>query len=461
MPTPTLNTRPSPTRRWMLLSLLLVACGSEQSLEHDLDAIYLARAPTQEGGPKLGGLLALVETQAGLRPLLVDTAFPYSSLARGDCPSSPGWTYTGRLAVHDGSDQADPVAPLRADFGNVGLLDICPGLVGDAATQPYGVLGGPLLSNFAVDFRFPRSESESASMTLWPGFPGSDDQLAKNGQVALRFDPRGNLSVAQGNGEAALTLPNSRVVLAACGAPRVAAITDPAETCLRGETAVHASGENLMLAIGTGEGPLILAESAWERLARSLGTAADAGTPGNLNAAFFASPADLPPNARFVSLPRLALFQGSTDSSWMGPCAELARARRIESVLANQELGSCFQPCDVSGDQPQATRPYLELAGPLLAAIVPDTSDLLRSVNADVSAKPHVDGIVGAATLAGTRLRIDYQATPQGRAIANCLEGETRDTCFAAPACPGLGKGQSHVCFGQKWTRSAPVCRAP
>lgn len=454
-------------RRWILLSVLFASCGSEQSLEHDLDAIKLDRAPVQPGGDKLGGLLALVETDAGLRPLLVDTAFPYSSLARGDCPSTPGWTYTGRMAVHDGSNQTDGAAPLRADFRDVGLFDICPGPTGDRGTQPFGVLGGPLLANFAVDFKFPRSASDPsnptspASMTLWPGFPGSDDQLAQNGQVALRFEPRGSFAIAQGNGEASLALPNSRVVLSACAAPRVAAATDPVETCLRGESDVRTSGENMLLAIGTGEGPLILAQSAWERLAARLGLAPDAGSPGELFTPFFSPPADNLPAARFVSLPRLALFQGTTDSSWMGPCSELARARRIEWVLANQANGSCFQPCDVSGDKPHATRPYLELAGPLVAAIVPDTSDLIRSLNADVSAKPHIDGIVGAATLAGTRLRIDYRATPQGRAIANCLPGETRNTCFAAPSCPGLEQNKKHTCFGQPWERTAPACKQP
>jgi hypothetical protein len=457
-------------RRWILLSVLFASCGSEQSLEHDLDAIKLDRAPMQPGGDKLGGLLALVETNAGLRPLLVDTAFPYNSLARGDCPSTPGWTYTGRMAVHDGSDQTDASAPLRADFTNVGLFDICPGPTGDRAMQPFGVLGGPLLANFAVDFRFPRipltpsdppDPASLASMTLWPGFPGSDDQLAENGQVPLRFEPRGSFSIAQGDGEASLALPNSRVVLSACAAPRVASAADPAETCLRGESGVRSSGENMLLAIGTGEGPLILSQSAWERLAAKLGLAPDAGTPGELFTPFFPPTSEHPPTARFVSLPRLALFQGTTDSSWMGPCSELARARRIEWVLANQENGSCFQPCDVSGEQPYATRPYLELAGPMVAAIVPDTNDIIRSLNADVAAKPHIDGIVGAATLAGTRLRIDYQATPQGRAIANCLDGETRDTCFAAPSCPGLGQNQEHTCFGHPWKRTAPACKQP
>ncbi len=448
-------------RRWVLLSVLFVCCGPEQSLEHDLDAIKLDRAPVQAGGEKLGGLLALVETGAGLRPLLVDTAFPYSSLARGDCPTTPGWTYTGRMAVHDGSKQTDTAAPLRADFSNVGLFDICPGPVGDGTIQPFGVLGGPLLANFAVDFRFPRSTSDPASMTLWPGFPGSDDQLAQNGQVALRFTPRGSFAIARGDGEASLALPNSRVVLAACAGPRMASTTDPQESCLRGEADVRTTGENMLLAIGTGEGPMVLGQSAWERLAAKLGIAADAGDPGELFTPFFSPTPENPATARFVSLPRLALFQGTTDSSWMGPCSELARARRIEWVLANQPNGSCFQPCDVRGEQPHATRPYLELGGPLVAAVVPDTSDIIRSLNADVAGKPHIDGIVGAATLAGTRLRIDYQATPQGRAIANCLDGETRDTCFAAPSCPGLGQGQEHTCFGERWTRVAPSCKQP
>jgi hypothetical protein len=445
-------------RCWIALSVLLAACGSDQSLEHDLDPILLSRAPVQPGGPNLGGLLAKVMTQDGLAPLLVDSAFPYSSLSRGTCPSSPGWTYTGRMEIHDG---LSATAPLRADFSNVGLLDICPGPSGDAATQAYGVLGGPLLSNFAVDFSFPRdgANPQPASMTLWPAFPGSDDQLAINGQVALRFEGRGSFTVAQGDGEASLTLPGARVVLAACTGPPAFAATDPAQTCLHGETEVRASGTNLLLAVGTGVGPTILSQTAWEKVAAALGLPADAGTDGELFTAFTTDQKER--KARFVSLPRMALFQSTTDSNWLGPCAELARARRIEWTLANQDAGACFQPCDVSGDTPQATRPYLELGGTLTAAVVPDTSAIILSLNGDTPAKPHIDGIVGAATLLGTRMRIDYTATPQGRVIANCLDNEPRDQCFAAPACPGLGQGKTHVCFGHEWTRTAPACKQP
>jgi hypothetical protein len=379
-----------------------------------------------------------------------------NTLARGECPSAPGWTYSGQMDVRDGVTAS---APLRASFTNVGLFDICPGAVGDPSLQPVGVMGGPLLTNFSVGFEFPTDENTAATMSLWPAYPGTDDQLAEAGRVTLHFDLRGGLAVAQGNGEASLTLPNSRVVLAACAGARGFSTSEPAEACAPGEVALRASGADMMLAIGTGTGPLVLSRSAWLRLAPSLGLAPDAGVDGQLYTAFTPVSADKPVSALLVSIPRIAIFQGIPDSSWLGPCTELARARRIEWVLANQDTGACFQRCDASGGQAVSTHPYFELGRPLLAAVVSDTSDLILSLNADVAAKPEVDGIIGAATLAGARLRIDYPAEPQGRVIASCLPGATRDTCFAAPACPGLSsQDQQHTCFGQVPRGYAPAC---
>jgi len=434
-----------------MLSVLFVGCGSEQSLDFDLDPIPLDRAPVEPGGPKSGGLLAQVTTPAGLRPLLVDTAFPMNSLARSECPSTPGWTYTGQLDLRDGWTGT---APLRASFSNVGLFDICPGAVGDPSVQPAGVVGGPLLSNLSVGFDFPTSLDLPATMSLWPTYPGSDDQLAQDGRAVLHFGLRGSFAVAQGNGDNSLLLPNSRVALAVCAGARPFATTDPVETCAHGEFVQRASGADLTLAIGTGEGPLILSASAWARMAPGLGLSADAGSAGSLYTPFFAQPTP----ARWVSVPRLAVFQGVVDNSWQGACAELAHARRIEWVLANEQSGACFQQCDASGGQTVATHPYLELGGSLVAAVVDDHSDLILSLNADVANNPEIEGIIGAATLAGARLRLDYQAQPQARVIASCLEGGTRDTCFASPSCPATPQGQQHPCFGQQQEWSAPVC---
>ncbi|MGD0837164.1 MAG: hypothetical protein ABSB49_11035 [Polyangia bacterium] len=447
-----------------LLLLLLAGCGSSQELEYDLEPIVLARAPVQVGGPDLGGLWATVATPSGLEPLLVDTSFPYNSLAQGSCPGTQGWSYTGQISVH-GTNSGNP---LRAVFANLGLFDICPGASGSPSLQPFGVVGGSLLANFAAGLVFPRAvddASDPPQLTLWPGFPGSDDDLAEDGYAVLHFNLRGSFSVAQGDGEASITLPNSRVVLSACAAANPFATTDPRQVCATGQTNVLASGQDLMLAVGTGEGPLVLSQAAWSRIAAGLGLAADAGTPGDLYTPYSAAPTQ----ANFVSLPSLALLQGITDSSWLGPCADLARARRVEWVLANQAQTnpadranqSCFEPCDVSSGESVATHAYLELDGALVTAVVPDTSDLILSLNADVAAQPHVDGLIGAATLAGTGIWIDYAAQPQGRVVAGCLAGETRATCFAAGSCQNLAQGQQAFCFGQSWQRSAPLCNTP
>ena len=432
------------------LVLLLASCGGEQSLVYDLEPIQLARAPVTPGGPARGGLLANVSTGAGIQRLLVDSAYPLNSLAPAGCAGggTPGWTYTGNMDLRDGWSAA---APLRASFNHVGLFDLCPGPTGDAATQPAGVMGGPLLSNFSVGFELSRSADKSASMTLWPGFPGSDERLAQDGFVSLRFNLRGGGAAAQSGGEASLTLPDSRIVLAACAAPRGFSTTEPQETCARGEVALRASGQDLMLAVGTGEGPLILSQSAWQRIAASLGMASDAGTTGDLYTPFSAAPTP----ARFLTVPRLAVFQGA-DSAWGGPCAELARARRVEWALANP--GACFQPCDASGGRAVTTHSYLELGGSLDLAVISETSDIIRSINVDSPPKPQVDGIIGAGTLAGTRLRLDYTSQPQGRVIAACEDGNTRDQCWTAPICPGLSATGQTVCFGQTVPTWPPAC---
>jgi hypothetical protein len=441
-------------RRTPFLLLLALSCGSNQSLEHDLDPIPLARAPIVPGGSPIGGLLAQVTTASGTQPLLIDSAYPTDSLARSACAGggTPGWTYTGDMELRDGVNLPFPV---RASFRNVGLFDLCPGTTGDATTQAAGVMGGPLLANFSVGLVLPRVASESATMTLWPVFPGADDQLAQDGWTSLHFTLRGGGSLAQGNGGSTVTLPDSRIVLAACAAPRSFSTTEAVETCAQGESAVKTSGQSLFLAVGTGEGPLILSQPAWDRIAAEAGMTSDAGTAGDLYTPF----SNTPIPAHFLTLPRLALFQGTTDSTWIGACAELARARRIEWALANQASGACFQPCDADGGQAITTHAYLELGGSLDLAVISETSDLMRSLNVDLGSNPHIDGIVGAGTLAGTRLRLDYPSSSQGRVIATCEEGSTRESCWPAPSCPGWSaNSDKHVCFGQEAHVWAPVC---
>jgi hypothetical protein len=292
-------------------------------------------------------------------------------------------------------------------------------------------------------------------MTLWPSLPGSDDRLEQGGQVALHFTERGGATAGKTGGEASLRLPDARIVLAACAAPRAFSGSEPQETCARGEATQRSSGRDVLLALGTGAGPLILSEAAWQRIAEALGVAADAGTAGELYTPFAASATP----ARYVDIPRLAVLQGTTDSSWQGACTELARARRIEWVLANQDSGTCFQPCDADSGHSVTTRSYLELGGPLRAAVVSVGSEVIRSLNADVPPRPQVDGIIGAGTLAGTHLHLDYPSTPSPRVVASCANDRPREACFAAPGCPALtDKGKEVRCFGLAGRKWAPVC---
>jgi hypothetical protein len=137
----------------------------------------------------------------------------------------------------------------------------------------------------------------------------------------------------------------------------------------------------------------------------------------------------------------------------------LARGRRIEWTLANQDNGACFQPCDVSAGVALPAAPYLEIGSDLHAAIVSDTSEIISNLNADFPSGAQVDGVIGAETLAGIRFEIDYVSQPQGRLVAFCDPGVDRQTCWASPLCLGLsGAGQTHRCFGLPPRGLAPAC---
>ncbi len=116
------------------------------------------------------------------------------------------------------------------------------------------------------------------------------------------------------------------------------------------------------------------------------------------------------------------------------------------------------EPCDDGGNRAVTTRPYLELGGPLRVAVVSQTSDIIRSLNGDAPPNPQVDGVVGAGTLAGTRLRLDYLAEPSGRVVAACEPQSPRDLCWSGPSCPGFPEGSAHTCFGTPVASWPPVC---
>ena len=445
-------------RLFTTLSLVFAFAGCSEGpvFEYDSLPIDLQRAPTAPGGPALGATLARVQTGSGTPSLVIDTGSLLSILSRGDCPSptTEPTAYAGDIQLLAASDSG---APLRASFRGVTLLDLCAGAVGDAATQVVGVLGGDILHNFSVAFALPRvaaEPNEPATITIYIDLPASDSDLAANGYAVMRFGLRGSTAAATASGNGLPGLPSSRVVLRVCADPPAFSPDGPAQSCKTGEVEVQASGTNLLLALSTGHGPLVLSASAWQRLGGQVPAPLGAGEP-----ALYSPLATDPIPAHWVTVSRLALVDGDSGDAWPGACAELARGRRIEWTLANQSNGGCFQPCDVSAGVALPAAAYLEIGSDLPAAIVSDTSDLISNLNEDFPSGAQVDGVIGAETLAGTSFEIDYVSQPQGRWVAACLPGADRQTCWASPRCYGLSSsGQKQMCFGLPPLGLAPNC---
>jgi hypothetical protein len=434
-----------------ILFLALAGCSEQPVFDYDSLPIELQRAPTAPGGPALGATLARVQTGSGTPSLVIDTGSLVSILSRGDCPSptTEPTAYTGDIQLLAASDSG---APLRASFRGVTLFDLCAGAVGDAGTQVAGVLGGDILHNFSVAFALPRVPP--ATMTIYSNLPASDSDLAANGYAVMRVGLRGSTAAATASGNGLPGLPSSRVMMRVCANPPAFSPDGPAQTCKTGEVELQASGTNLLLALSTGHGPLVLSASAWQRLGGQVPAPLGAGEP-----VLYSPLAADPIPAHWVSVSRLALVDGDSGDAWPGACAELARGRRIEWTLANQNNGGCFQPCDVSGGVALPAAAYLEIGSDLPAAIVSDTSDLISNLNEDFPSGAQVDGVIGAETLAGTSFQIDYVSQPQGRWVAACLPGVDRQTCWASPRCYGLsGSGQTHLCFGLPRLGLAPNC---
>ena len=293
-------------RLFTTLSLVFAFAGCSQGpvFEYDSLPIDLQRAPTTPGGPALGATLARVRTGADTPLLVIDTGSLLSSLHRGVCSAATPEpvAYTGDIQLLGVSQTS---MPLRAAFRGVTLFDICPGAVGDVSTQVAGVLGGDILLNFSVAFALPRVPAQPATMTIYGNLPASDSDLAANGYAVMRIGLRGSTEAATASANGLPGLPSSRVVLRVCANPPAFSPDGPAQTCQAGEVELQASGTNLLLALSTGHGPLVLSASAWQRLGGQVPAPLGAGEP-----ALYSPLATDPIPAHWVTVSRLALVDG-------------------------------------------------------------------------------------------------------------------------------------------------------
>jgi hypothetical protein len=354
-------------------------------------------------------------------------------------------------------------APIRAKFRDVEVLplDLDP-------EGPDVILGGELLRNFSVEFDF-----VAPSITFWSRQSAGDGFLATVGFAVMRFNLFGGAELTARSRQDFLGLTGpvethaTRVVLRACSAwqpfdPE----TEPPEhllCCKKGDEVASwlAAGADLALLVATGVGPLVLSQSAWDRVTSNRDSVPIATRTGPVPLASLSGPI----TASWFTLPRLALVnQELDDSSNPGACVELGRARRLEWVEHHQADSACAQPCDTDPrDQTRAqnTAAYIELGEEIPVAVVPDGTPFLQGLRAEIRPEgPEIDGLIGAGTLARTTLEIDYRSQP-ARALLACASGTPQTSCWTRPRCARLSNpGDMRACFGQP-ARALPALCAP
>ncbi len=447
-------------RRWASAALLLLtalpACD-EPCCTVDSHPIQLQRGPS-------GELLVRIRADGDPDLAVLDTGTPVTLWNTGD-PTVPTRVVRRDLRLL-GPAVPDNQAPTRALLRGVLTIEASLGAltaVDQRPLRPRAIVGGDLLTLFSVEIDFTQP-----AVTFWDHQPSGDSFLAAAGYAVLHLPRRGGgqlvvLDPTDSIGQSPPhRFPPSRMLVRACAAAKPFDREEPLpQSCCASNERRLSTGADLSLLIATGVGPLVLGRAAWQRILSHL--------PPGTNPVLVQRPLsvanfDQPIPAAFTRLPGLALVDREADLGGdPGPCAELARSRRLEQVALSQsrnaDRAACAFPCDLDPkdtSRAQNSAAYLQLDGDLEVAIIDDTTALLQSVRTEVRPSgPEVDGLLGAAALARVRVELDYVGS-QPRGIFSCDSGTPTSpattpapSCRAVARCPRLpGKGPRRTCFG-------------
>lgn len=366
---------------------------------------------------------------------------------------------------------ADPV--VRGMFRGIEVLPL------DLDPYPQrreAVLGGSFLQNFVIELDFAKP-----AMTFWSRQGATDGFLTTAGFAIIHFELFGGAELTARSRPDFLGLtgpvqvPATRIVLRGCGAPAAfdPDAAEPELCCQRGDEMSRATGADLALMVATGVGPLVLTQSAWNRVATAQSTPLPEPVPGaDLQLPTLAAPLG---GVSWSTLPRLALVdQEIDDANDPGACVELGRARRLEWVEHHQPdadakcgtscTGACPQLCDTdvrAAGKAQNAAAYIEFGDGIPVAIVPDGTPLFQGLRAEIRPEgPELDGMIGAGVLARSRLELDYRSDAK-RALFSCARDAARTACWTSPRCQRLSNSTDRrSCFGRP-TRSLPAMCLP
>ncbi|HZS38719.1 MAG TPA: hypothetical protein VFF06_17930, partial [Polyangia bacterium] len=376
-------------------------------------------------------------------PVVIDTGSPITAYHKvGGADADVSYGHIGLFRLY----AAGAGAPPRLEIQNIQLYQTELRSVGRSAFPVGGVLGGDNLERFAIGLDY---RGGAPAMTLVESILACSCQLANDCQAVFPFQLLGGQEqIALGTN--LYTYPATRVVLDACLEPE----PDPVSAGLPCATNAltlpptneryQPHGVDVKLIVATGFPGFALGAGAYDRL-RGQGAAAQAlASPVRLH---LPDVDDDGPNAEGLAVgvgqlggPGVSALAVVSRELYLGPCAELARSRRMRRSPQGRSFESaCLEtpnspltpssplPCGNIPNQPAAcddttaqahVASILELTQTVPIYVVDDAAPLLQSVNADVRpGAATVEGLLGTEVLARLVSTIDY---PHSRFIARC-----------------------------------------
>ncbi len=455
----------------LLLASLCAACV-EPNVDFSEDPMVLGTAG-DGGGLLAGGVAQLGSTTTSQFPLLVDTASPITVFTDGSGDTVAG---RGDLQVF-----AQTPAVRRLAFTDIQLMRSPLGGIGIDLPQALGgVLGGDNLRRFVLGLRY----TPSPVVTLTDQLILEECELSERCGAVLPIRIAGGHQLIQLNDDL-YTYPASYVLLDACLEPAPDPLADDiacssAEACgdlsscanvpdrprceqqindCRADSIRYVQeGVDIRFAVATGFPGVAITASAYDRL-RGLGSAATligAGTTALYLPDQTSGGTGLRVGRDSLGVAATQAHDGAARSAlalvdkgvYFGACAEMARSRRLRrtddhpgspadaNCLRSPELNpsdALLQVCESNATPSRLcddrtddahTNAYVEILGSVPVLVLPDTTPLLQSINADVRPQSAtVEGIMGTELLRRLGTTIDYASS---RVVITCNDGSCR-----------------------------------
>ncbi len=398
---------------------------------------------------------AATRDQASRFALLVDTGTPITAYTSASDPSSVA-NVTTRLDLY--SSDADGIARQRVTFDGVSIFTAPLGKIAYTDASPVdidvkGIFGGDLLRNFIVrlDYKSPATSTITLATNQWT----CACQLGEEGHAVFPFSLLGGQQTLVLSGDLFL-YPPTRVYVDACLEPTINPLPDA--PCVSDDSGTRDSryrtaGVDVRLLVATGFPGLALGQNVYSRLLHD---------PPTEHRRLI-----LPDNKDGPGLDYAIGSLGTATTSALalvsrelvlGPCAELARSRRLRRIDSTQKRSdsvsvrdtkSCLtkQACEQTlagcNDRGANAAAIVELQQAPEIWVVEDTVPLLQRINADIQpGQATIEGIIGGKLLKQLALTIDY---PNQRVSVDCCPNQdNRVHCDTLPGCyPRFIPGQT------------------